>query len=266
MISWQDILSDPAPRKHLVQFYREDADLVRNVSLYLAEGARRGDALLVIATPSHTRAFTRALGDTGVAVEDLANQGRLVFLDAEQTLAQIAPQGLPAWSRFDEVIGRRVGRLEAREDGTVIRAYGEMVDLLWQSGRLSAAARIEEFWNRLLRAHDIGLYCAYGIDLLSDETPAALLHSTIRSHSHLIPGHTHAEMEQAVSRAMDEVLGPAAAGHLRPLIQANLYPHADLPAGEATVLWLRSNLAPYADQVLLRARAHYEALCGHGTP
>jgi hypothetical protein len=35
----------------------------------------------------------------------------------------------------------------------VIRAYGEMVDVLWQAGQTAAAIRLEMLWNQLAENH-----------------------------------------------------------------------------------------------------------------
>jgi hypothetical protein len=41
-----------------------------------------------------------------------------------------------------------------RENATV-RAYGEMVDLLWKDGLEEAAIRLETLWNELANTHVI---------------------------------------------------------------------------------------------------------------
>ncbi len=62
MASWMDLLTRARPGEHIVQLYgRDDHLLARNASRYLAEGLRRGDGLVVIATPEHTSAIARHL-------------------------------------------------------------------------------------------------------------------------------------------------------------------------------------------------------------
>jgi hypothetical protein len=51
--SWVELLTAAEPGEHVVQLYGgDDQRLTRNVSRYLAEGLRRGDGLVVIATPN----------------------------------------------------------------------------------------------------------------------------------------------------------------------------------------------------------------------
>ena len=53
MASWAELLSGAEPGEHVVQLYGDDDRLLsRNVGRYLAEGLRRGDGLVVIATPN----------------------------------------------------------------------------------------------------------------------------------------------------------------------------------------------------------------------
>jgi hypothetical protein len=246
------LLKDTAPKRHLVQFYGEEGALVRNVARYLREGAERGESLIVIASPARFDAFTGGLPD----------RDRLTLLDAGDTLSRFMEDGEPDWERFDGLVGRLI-RDTAACRGARIRAYGEMVDLLWTSGRLRAAVTLEGFWNRLLETHSFGLFCAYKADVLRQDVETAALRDILRTHSHLLPAGRDGTLSRAVRRAMDEVLGASSAAALLPLIQGAQLPGTRLPAAEAVVLWLRHNLPAYASEVLAKARAFYELEDGH---
>lgn len=241
------LLKDTRPCNHLVQFYGEEGELVRNVSGYLREGAERGESLIVIASPARVEAFTAGL----------PGRDRLTLLDAEDTLSRFMDDGLPDWELFDGLVGRLI-RDTASRSGARIRAYGEMVDLLWTSGRLHAAATLEGYWNRLLETHSFGLFCAYKADVLSPDVETSALRDMIRTHSHLLPAGRDGTLSKALGRAMDEVLGASTAAALLPLIQGTQLPGTRLPPAEAAVLWLRNNLPAYAGEVLEKARAYYE--------
>ena len=51
----------------------------------------------------------------------------------------------------------------ARFPASTIRAYGEMVDVLWKRQQTEAAIRLETLWNDLARWHRFGLLCGYAI-------------------------------------------------------------------------------------------------------
>lgn len=42
-----------------------------------------------------------------------------------------------------------------------VRAFGEMVALLWAEGNHGGAIRLEELWNDLQNSHSFALFCAY---------------------------------------------------------------------------------------------------------
>lgn len=260
-MSWKDALTRPPRREHLVQFYGDERALIQNVSRYLQEGVDRGEWMIVVATPDHVRAFSERLRQAGIPVDDLTREGKLTVLDAEKTLSRFLAEGQPDWTLFNEVVGSFLRDTLARAAGAGVRAYGEMVNLLWKDGKLGAATRLEGFWNRLLEQNRFSLFCAYTVDLLGSDTPSAALQEMISTHSHLLPERSNGELEAAVGRALEEVLGKRTAGTLLPLIRADVVNGIVLPFAERTVLWLRKNLPPYAGEVLRRARAYYEEAC-----
>jgi hypothetical protein len=139
-----------------------------------------------------------------------------------------------------------------------------MVGLLWRAGQMSAAARLEAFWNKLMSANGFSLFCAYPIDVFGGEFQIPIVDEVLCAHTHLLPGSAGGRLDSAVNRAFDEILGQRADG-LRHLVKANFRPSwAAVPPAEATILWLRNNLPEYADQILTLARVYYEASANGG--
>jgi hypothetical protein len=251
----------PGPSPHLVQFYGEERDLARNVARFIRDGVGLGERVFIVSTAPHTKLFREELRGSGLPTEPLERDRRLQFFDAQETLSTFLVDGEPDWLRFEDTIGTLVREARSVPGTTGIRAFGEMVDLLWKQGRLSAATRLEGFWNRLRRTEPFTLFCAYTVDVLDSGLPSGELQELISTHCQMLPARSNGELEAAVVRAMTEVLGPAAVAALMPLIRANVVAHVVLPEAERTVLWLRRNLPQVADQVLIRARAYYEAEC-----
>ena len=153
----------PAERcEHLVEFYEDEEKLAQSVARFLGEGLRNGDALVLIATEPHRQAFARALGMLGFDAGQACDAGRLTLLDARETLAAFMRGDEPDRELFEDAIGPVFANLAARAPGGV-RAYGEMVDVLWQDGRRSAALRLEELWNEFQERHPFRLLCAYAM-------------------------------------------------------------------------------------------------------
>jgi hypothetical protein len=261
MSPWEKLLEQPHPRGHFVQLYEADEGaLTKNVGQYLWEGLRRGDGALVIATAEHQELFCRHLDGLGADLAAALGSQQLVFWDAHQTLDQIMAGGQPDWQMFESVIrsAMRVVRPARGQEG--LRAYGEMVGILWKARQFSAAIRLEQLWNKLLEQSSFSLYCAYAIDLFGKEFAVANLDGVLCTHTHLVPAQPDGTLETALNRSMDEILG-SKADALRVLIKANYRPGwAVMPAAEAIVLWLRKNLPEQADQIVARARYHYHSL------
>jgi hypothetical protein len=191
MSSWNKLLSEANPGGHVVQLYgRDDQFLAKNVSRYLAEGMRQLDGLIVIATPAHIHAISRHLAEEGASAALAAErEGRLIFLEARETLDRLLAGGRPDRSLFESVIGGVLSGVLACSGSGKVRAFGEMVSLLWADGKQDEAAILEGFWNELLDGSRFSLYCAYAIDLFGDGVAQTDVSAIISAHSHLLAGH-----------------------------------------------------------------------------
>jgi hypothetical protein len=258
--AWERLLDDLEPERHLVHLYAPDGtSLVANVSRYLAEGVRRGEGVVVVATAEHADAFLRAMHDAGTDAAGAMREGRFIVLDARETLVAILVDGHPEWSRFHAVVDAKLEEARSRARGAGLRVYGEMVGVLWEAGQGGAAAQLESHWNRSLLQSGFALFCAYPIDVFGPQFEIAGIDAMLCAHTHVLPARDDAALQHAVNRAMTEVLGRRAEG-LRLLIKPNFRPSwAALPRGEAEILWVRNNLPEYANEILGRARESYHA-------
>ena len=258
----QDTDKSDSPR-HFLQFYDRDASaLAASVARYTEEGLNRGEGVILIAGDAHRDAFLQCLSGQGVDTQTAIRDQHLVCQDAERTLAQFMVDGQPDWPRFQSFLETLIGELKPRRQAG-LRAYGEMVDVLWNAGHSAAAIRLEHFWNRLMAKHEFNLFCAYQIDVFGKEFQGSVLGSVLRAHTHLVPDGHGKRLDQALNRALDDALGASAEGvrdHLNDPANSRFDPSwAAIPKAEATVLWLRNNLPNYADEILTRARGYYHA-------
>jgi hypothetical protein len=147
------------------------------------------DGLIAIATPGHTQAIARHLAEEGAsATREAERDGRLVFLDARTTLDRILVAGLPDQRLFESVIGGAIREVQARSASGKVRAFGEMVSLLWSEERHAAAERVESLWNALLSGSSFSLFCAYRIDPFGKDKAKSGLHSIVGAHTHVLAG------------------------------------------------------------------------------
>jgi len=237
----------------MVQFYRDPAELQRSVGRYLSDGFARGESAVVIATGDHWNDFRRSLQELGRDPERLEKEGRLAVLDARSTLESFMSQGMPDDLLFQDTVGLVLSKLSAR-GAPNIRAFGEMVSLLWKDRRFEAALRLEELWNALSERRPFTLLCAYQGDPLAPERLVRPSECITLQHSHIVPAEDYDRVTRAVDQAMQEVLGRTEAAALNPLIAATQRRGTVLPGAQATLLWLQSNLPHHVDAVLAAAR------------
>jgi hypothetical protein len=247
-VSWSSFIASAAPAEHAVQVYEDPAELVGVVVPYLDRGLSDGSPALVIATADHARELAAALAG--------APDGLLTVLDADETLASIVVGGTVSREAFERVVGGVVAGLEARFPGRTIRAFGEMVDLLWQRGDRSGALVLEELWNELQRTHAFALLCAYCTDAFDVDTQADGLGDVFRLHTHARPVVDTARLSAALDRALADVVGPARAARIY-LDVADHVPRGSIPRAQAVIGWLCANDRTVAADVLGRTRAHY---------
>ncbi len=74
--------------------------------------------------------------------------------------------------------------LEGSEDRVQIRAYGEMVDVLWKQGKADAAIRLEMLWNMLAQRYGFALLCGYSMGNFHKDTKG--FEAICREHTHVI--------------------------------------------------------------------------------
>lgn len=231
-----------------MQVYDDPADLVATVAPYLVAGLAQGSPALVIATPEHWLEFAAELPYDAAA--------QPTVLDAHETLAAITADGHVSPEAFERHVGGVVDELATRHPGRTIRAFGEMVDVLWQQGAHDEALVLEELWNGLQRTRPIALLCAYRLDVFDADVQADGLADVFRLHTHARPVLDAARLSAALDQALSEVLGSERAARVY-LDVAGDVPLGSVPRAQAVMGWLSATDRPTAAHVLARARALY---------
>lgn len=198
--------------EHAVHFYRADAELTDLGANYLDGALGSGGVAIAIATGAHLRGIRHKLVALGVDIQRALEDGRLILLDAETTLGKLISGGQVDRAAFGRVVGSVIRSAGRR--GSAVRAYGEMVDLLWQAGDIAGAIELERLWNELMARTRFALLCAY-----QSEAVAA-------------PGHDHAlravcQLHSAVSSASGA--DPFAVSGLSREVAAEFEPEANAP-------------------------------------
>jgi MEDS: MEthanogen/methylotroph, DcmR Sensory domain len=149
---------------HDVHFYRTENGLVSSVVDFLADGIRVGQPVIVVATPEHRRAFIDGLRKRNLDPDQLLAGRLAIWLDARDTLSSFMENGVPNRELFMATLGSVFERLLDKRHYLVVRAFGEMVDLLWRDGNIDGAILLEKYWNELALQYKYSLLCGYSID------------------------------------------------------------------------------------------------------
>jgi hypothetical protein len=171
--------------EHVVQFYEDDAELIGAVGPYLLAALNAGEAAMVIATDVHRWMFDTALARAGVDVPAARADGSLLLLDAADTMRTFLLDGQVDRDAFEGIVGEHLRQASA--SGRHVRAYGEMVALLWDEGNVLGAIDLEQAWNDLATTLTFDLFCAYPAAATARADHAEALHRVCGLHSSVVP-------------------------------------------------------------------------------
>ena len=166
---------------HAVQFYESDDFLFDMVSDFVGGGLSAGHPAIVIATDQHRQGFSSSLKTKGF------DDRKVIYADARDTLALFMIDSMPDEESFKLHIGGLIARTGNGGGPSAIRAYGEMVDLLWRDGNSEAAIRLEELWNDLIGKYSFSLLCAYPMGNFYKESYSESFERVCRTHSIVAP-------------------------------------------------------------------------------
>jgi len=176
--------SHAGDHEHVVQFYESDDFLADSVASFFAAALRSGEACVLIATPAHRAAVEAALASAGGCDLFAARaRGQYVALDAAETLALFMVDGMPDPQRMFELVDTLMR--DAAQGRPGMRAFGEMVALLWQDGRATAALQLEQLWQHYCDNEGLPLLCAYPKGLF-DAGDSTGIRDVCAAHSALV--------------------------------------------------------------------------------
>lgn len=191
---------------HVVQFYGDDRDLVAAVAGYLGAAIRAGEAGVLIAERARCDAATAALAAAGVDVAAAIAAERLIVLDAGETLGRFLVDGMPDPAAFEAVVGGVVRRAAAAD--RPVRAYGEMVAVLWDEGNVAAAVELERLWNDLGQRLAFSLFCAYSSQSVAGPEAADAFAEVCHLHSAVVAGAPSPDGSEVARRFAASPHGP----------------------------------------------------------
>ncbi len=176
---WVGILA----HEHVVQVYQNADRFMDSLEDFVAEGLRGDDGVVVIATMAHLFVLECRLRENPeFQFSTLQARGRYVRLNAHEALWQFMVDGSPDERLFSAFVDRVIGN--AGKGGRPVRAFGEMVAVLWSQGNFEATRKLERIWHRVCQERGLALFCAYPDSIFSagqaaEKTELCGMHSRV---------------------------------------------------------------------------------------
>jgi hypothetical protein len=182
-VFWGEI----APCNHVVQVYEDDAVFIDSLEGFVRSGILAEDCVIVIATAVHLKALEKRLKLHGFDKNELIESGRYIPLNAEKSLRNFMVTGWPD----EKLFMKFVRSLIPDRNGRSIRAFGEMVAILWAQGYSGATVQLEHLWNKFCEMEELSLFCAYPKSGFTQDVNTSISH-ICSTHSKVIEGRKRA--------------------------------------------------------------------------
>ncbi len=154
-----DFWGELAPVEHSVQIYRNDVEFLTTLEAFVSNGLQAGEAVILISTLAHRFAVEKRLKARGIDIARAEAHEQYIPLDARTSLASFMVDDYPDEGLFQAFVDETFTR--GHRNGRRVRAFSEMVAMLWSQGHREATLRLEELWNKTCAEKALGLFCAY---------------------------------------------------------------------------------------------------------
>jgi len=180
-IFWGEI----APCEHLVQIYQDDGVFLDSLQGFVAGGLEMNDGVIVIATAEHLAALEDRLLKQGISLHIARSRDQYIALEAEETMSQFMVNGWPDDVLFERMVTRLLERARGRDRR--VRAFGEMVAVMWGQGLNGATVRLEHLWHKFCQREAFSLFCAYPRSGFTQDADASMK-EICDTHSRVLAG------------------------------------------------------------------------------
>ena len=180
-VFWGEI----APCEHVVQIYENDEAFLNLLTGFVSGGVNAGECAVVIATTAHLTTLDERLTAMEYSVPSLISNTQYIPLDAEEVLSKFMVNDWPDDNLFHKVINEVI--VKAKGNNRKVRAFGEMVAILWAKGQVGATVRLEHLWNKFCENEAFCLFCAYPESGFTQDAVESVMH-ICSAHTKMITG------------------------------------------------------------------------------
>ena len=216
--------------------YQDQDFLNRAVCRFTGAALENGEGVILVPTRAHWEAFRPRLEAQGVDVETAKTRGQLTIVDADELLPEFMREAMPDGPIFLGLAADIISRTRAAGPYRKVRWWGEMVNVLWERGDVSASMHLEDLFDQVSHEQDIAIFCSFVMDNFDGKVHTRMLPRLGENHSHLIPVEDYARLESAVADALREIVGSEEGSKSRGADTVTLpgsSPHAESAGGPA---------------------------------
>lgn len=181
-VFWGEI----APCDHLIQVYENEKIFLDTLEGFAGTGFLAKDTVVIIATSKHLDSLNTRLRSHGFDLSALIESDQYIPINAEDLLSVFLVDDWIDEDIFNSFITDLVRRAKKRNGK--VRAFGEMVAILWEKGHCGATVQLENLWNQLHGKDRFTLFCAYpriGFTQSANESMDIIC----KQHAKVIDGH-----------------------------------------------------------------------------
>lgn len=170
------------PLNHICEFYPTAADRIRSICQFVVPGLIQGEATIVIATFENLEMLKSSLILYAIDVNEYISSGQLLLLDANRMLEKFIRNDFIDYFLFFNTMNNLLGDIQNRF--SAIRAYGEMVDILYKTKNIDLTLELESLWSEVSLQYKFSLLCGYTADSFRGHNYH--IKQICSSHTHLI--------------------------------------------------------------------------------
>lgn len=178
-IFWAEI----PPCEHLIQIYENDEVFINSLVSFATAGIAAGEVTIIIATGGHIQVLEERMMKKGIDITAAKKSDLYIPLDAGETIKTFMVNSWPDEEKFNKLIIDLI----ARGNGRRIRAFGEMVALMWAQGFNGATIHLEHLWGKFCDSGVFCLFCAYPKSGFTQDIKTSI-NDVCQKHSTVIAG------------------------------------------------------------------------------
>ena len=177
--------AEMSPCEHVVQIYGDDRVFLDGLEGFVGNGLRNGESAIVLATAMHLHGLEKRMRANGIDVDRARAESRYIPRLAEDVLLSFMVKDWPDEGRFVAAMEELITQARGSQ-GRQVRAFGEMVAILWSRGNHAATIHLELLWTKVCAAEKFPLFCAYPRDTFSRNATESIV-EICRIHSRVAP-------------------------------------------------------------------------------